>query len=66
MIRTGDKVYHFQNSSRLGTVVEILSQRNNQMTVGGTTDARVFYKVYFSDTKSYEIILSGDVFKHFD
>jgi hypothetical protein len=66
MIRTGDKVYHFQNSSRLGTVVEIVSQRNNQMTVGGTTDARVFYKVYFPDTKSYEMILSGDVFKHFD
>ena len=66
MNRSGDKVYHFQNSSRIGTVVEVFSQKNNQMTVGGTTDIRIFYKVFFPDTQSYELINSGDVFKHFD
>ncbi len=65
MIKKGDKVYHWQKINRVGIVEEILTESNNQMTVGGTTDVRVYYKIRYPDD-SIEIYRSGDVQKHFD
>ena len=65
MIKRGDKVYHWQKINRIGIVEEILSESNNQMTVGGTTDVRIFYKIRYPDN-SIEIHRSGDIQKYFD
>tara|TARA_R100000030_G_scaffold100547_1_gene93846 strand:+ start:1050 stop:1247 length:198 start_codon:yes stop_codon:yes gene_type:complete len=65
MIKTGDKVYYYQTMNRVGTIVEIITERNNQLTVGGTSEARVFVKVEYpeGDTITYR---RGDIQKSFD
>ena len=65
MIKKGDKVYHWQRIDKIGTVEEILTEGNNQLTVGGTTEARVFYRIRFLDD-TVETHKSGDIQKHFD
>ncbi len=65
MIREGDKVYYYQTMDRVGTVVEIITERNNQLTVGGTSEARVFVSVKYpeGDIITYR---RGDIQKSFD
>tara|TARA_B100000963_G_C22631883_1_gene675369 strand:+ start:2812 stop:3009 length:198 start_codon:yes stop_codon:yes gene_type:complete len=65
MIKKGDKVYYYQTMNRVGTVVEIITERNNQLTVGGTSDARVFVRVEYpeGDIITYR---RGDIQKNFD
>ena len=65
MIKTGDKVYYYQTMNRVGTVVEIITERNNQLTVGGTSEAKVFVKVEYPEG---DIIIyrRGDIQKNFD
>lgn len=65
MIKIGDKVYHWQRINKIGIVQEILREGNRQLTVGGTTDARIYYKIQFEDD-SVEIHKSGDIQKYFD
>jgi len=65
MIKTGDKVYYYQTMNRVGTVVEMITERNNQLTVGGTSEARVFVRVEYpeGDIITYR---RGDIQKSFD
>ena len=65
MIKTGDKVYYYQTMNRIGTVVEMITERNNQLTVGGTSEARVFVRVEYpeGDIITYR---RGDIQKSFD
>tara|TARA_S200000501_G_scaffold212322_1_gene199512 strand:- start:4 stop:201 length:198 start_codon:yes stop_codon:yes gene_type:complete len=65
MIKTGDKVYYYQTMNRVGTVVEIITESNNQLTVGGTSEARVFVRVEYpeGDIITYR---RGDIQKNFD
>ena len=65
MIKTGDKVYYYQTMNRTGTVVEIITEKNNQLTVGGTSEARVFIRVEYQegDIITYR---RGDIQKNFD
>ena len=65
MIKTGDKVYYYQTMNRVGTIVEIITERNNQLTVGGTSEARVFVRVEYpeGDIITYR---RGDIQKNFD
>lgn len=65
MIRLGDKVYHYQTMNRVGTVVDIITERNNQLTVGGTSEARVYVKIEYveGDVITYN---RGDIQKSFD
>ena len=65
MIKKGDKVYHWQTINKIGTVVDIITESNNQMTVGGTTAARVYYVIQYPDQKLVKY-RSGDIQKHFD
>ena len=71
MIKKGDRVYHWQEMNEIGRVVEIFTKKNNQLTVGGTTDTIVYYRVeYDSINNPNEKILktfrSGDIQKYFD
>ena len=65
MIKTGDKVYYYQTMNRVGTIVEIITEKNNQLTVGGTSEARVFVRVEYpeGDIITYR---RGDIQKSFD
>ena len=65
MIKIGDKVYYYQTMNKIGTVVDIVTEKNNQLTVGGTSEARVYIKVEYPEG---EIITyrRGDVQKSFD
>lgn len=65
MIKIDDKVYHWQKINNIGVVKEILKEGNRQLTVGGTTTARIFYKIEFEDG-TVEIHKAGDIQKHFD
>ena len=65
MIKPGDKVIHWQKINKVGIVEQILTEGNNQLTVGGTTDVRVFYKIRYQDD-TVEIHRSGDIQKYFD
>ena len=65
MIKIGDKVYYYQTMNRIGTVVNIITEKNNQLTVGGTSAARVYVKVEYleGDIITYR---RGDIQKSFD
>ena len=65
MIKVGDKAYYYQTMNRVGTVIEILTERNNQLTVGGTSEARVYVKIQYpeGDVITYR---RGDIQKNFD
>tara|TARA_Y100000022_G_scaffold189470_1_gene188781 strand:- start:84 stop:245 length:162 start_codon:yes stop_codon:yes gene_type:complete len=50
----------------IGTVVDIVTVKNNQLTVGGTTQARVFVKVKFDHDENIITYNMGDLQKYFD
>ena len=66
MIKIGDRVYHFQSMHNIGTVVDIVTVKNNQLTVGGTTQARVYVKVKFDHDENIVTYNMGDLQKYFD
>lgn len=68
MIKKGDKVYYFQTMNRVGTVVDIITEKNNQLTVGGTSEARVYIDVLYNDGNKTETVRyrKGDIQKYFD
>ena len=65
MIKINDKVYHYSTMNKIGTVVRIFHQQNNQLTTGGTTASRVYVEVLYPNNEKivYNI---GDLQKHFD
>tara|TARA_Y100001970_G_C13458486_1_gene473923 strand:+ start:260 stop:457 length:198 start_codon:yes stop_codon:yes gene_type:complete len=65
MIKIGDKVYYWQTMHKIGVVVDVIRDKNNIMTEGGTTASQVFFKVEYPDGKivAYR---SGDLQKHYD
>lgn len=65
MIKIGDKVYYYQTMNRIGKVVNIITEKNNQLTVGGTSEARVYVEVEYQEG---DIIIyrRGDIQKSFD
>ena len=65
MIKIGDKVYYYQTMNKIGTVTNIITERNNQMTVGGTTDSRVYVEVKYPDD-DIVVYRRGDIQKSFD
>ena len=65
MIKIGDKVYYYQTMNKVGIVIDIITERNNQLTVGGTSESRVYVKVEYpeGDVITYR---RGDIQKSFD
>ena len=65
MIKIGDKVYYYQTMNRVGVVVDIITESNNQLTVGGTSESRVYVKIEYpeGDIITYR---RGDIQKSFD
>jgi hypothetical protein len=65
MFKVGFKASYFGTMDKIGTVVKIDYLKNNQMTVGGTTDTRVYITLKYSDN-SEVTYKSGDLIRHFD
>ena len=65
MIKIGDKVYYYQTMNKIGTVINIITEKNNQLTVGGTSEARVFVEVKYSEN-DIMVYRRGDIQKSFD
>tara|TARA_B100000085_G_scaffold27253_2_gene22653 strand:- start:755 stop:952 length:198 start_codon:yes stop_codon:yes gene_type:complete len=65
MIKIGDRVYYYQTMNKVGTVINIITERNNQLTVGGTSESRVFVEVKYSED-DIVIYRRGDIQKSFD
>tara|TARA_B100000927_G_scaffold245016_1_gene207506 strand:+ start:45 stop:242 length:198 start_codon:yes stop_codon:yes gene_type:complete len=65
MIKIGDKVYYYQTMNKVGIVTNIITERNNQLTVGGTSESKVFVEVKYSED-DVVIYRRGDIQKSFD
>lgn len=65
MFKVGFKASYFGTMDKIGTVVKIDYLKNNQMTVGGTTDTRVYITLKYPDN-SEATYKSGDLIRHFD
>lgn len=65
MIKINDSVYYYQTMNRIGKVIDIITERNNQLTVGGTSEARVYVKVKYPEG-DIVIYRRGDIQKSFD
>tara|TARA_B100000242_G_C42936812_1_gene434465 strand:- start:623 stop:820 length:198 start_codon:yes stop_codon:yes gene_type:complete len=65
MIKINDSVYYYQTMNRIGKVIDIITERNNQLTVGGTSEARVYVKVKYPEG-DIAVYRRGDIQKSFD
>tara|TARA_B100001057_G_C22173878_1_gene690500 strand:- start:89 stop:298 length:210 start_codon:yes stop_codon:yes gene_type:complete len=69
MFKKGFKAAHFMTSHKVGTVVDIIYEKNNQLTIGGTTSSVVWIVLEFNDKnkqKFKEKYRSGDLIRIFD
>ena len=69
MLKIGYKAAHFTSINRVGTIVEINTIKNNQMTIGGTTGARVYITLeYKKNDGTLERIQypSGDIMRVYE
>ena len=65
MFKKGQRVSHFMTTHKVGTVINIIHEKNNFMTTGGTTASKVIIEVKYSEN---EILKhdSGDLIKIYD
>ena len=68
MFKKGFKAAHFMSSHKVGTVVDIIYEKNNQLTIGGTTSSVAWIVLEFEDKKQKfkEKHRSGDLIRIFD
>ena len=68
MFKKGFKAAHFMSSHKVGTVVDIVYEKNDQLTIGGTTSSVVWVVLEFEDKnqKFKEKHRSGDLIRIFD
>lgn len=65
MFKIGDKVHHFMELNKCGTIIKILTENNSLLTAGGTTSSKVVMLVEYPDS-SIKRINSGDLMKVYD
>ena len=69
MLKLGFKAAHYMSSNNVGVVVNIERKSNNQLTIGGTTEARVFITLEYTDkdgSKSRVVYPSGDLLRVYE
>ena len=65
MFKVGYKAAHFMTSNRVGKVVEINYVKNNQWTIGGTTDSKVYILLEYPNGEKVQH-LSGNLLRIYD
>ncbi len=68
MFKIGFKAAHFMTSHKVGTVVDIITEKNNQMTIGGTTSAKIYIVLeYVENNRTIrQKHISGDLIRIYD
>lgn len=66
MLREGDKVYHFTNSSKVGIIKRLYRVKTNLMTTGGTSEDRLMAEIIFPGEDKVRTHFAGDLFKSYD
>jgi|11_taG_2_1085331.scaffolds.fasta_scaffold105118_2 hypothetical protein len=73
MFKIGFKASHYLSTNRVGKVVDIRYIKNNQWTIGGTTDSKVYITLEYKEkNQNNEIVikreryLSGDLIRIYD
>lgn len=66
MLRVGDRVYHFQNSSRDAIITKLFNQQTKMLTIGGTTEQRLMAEIRYLDNQEIRVVFAGDLFKQYD
>ena len=66
MLRVGDKVYHFTNSTKVGQIKSLYRKKTTLMTTGGTTEERLMVEVVFPGGDKVYTYFAGDLFKSYD
>ena len=66
MLREGDKVYHFTNSSKIGVVRRLYRVKSQLMTTMGTSEDRLMVEVIFPNEEKVYTYFAGDIFKSYD
>jgi len=66
MLREGDKVYHFTNSSKIGIIKRLYRVKTNLMTTGGTSEDRLMAEIIFPGEDKVRTHFAGDLFKSYD
>ena len=73
MFKKGFRAAHFMTSHKVGTVVDIIYEKNNQLTIGGTTSSVVWIVLEFEnknkrppENKFREKYRSGDLIRIFN
>lgn len=68
MFKIGFKAAHFMSINRVGKVIDIEYEKNNQWTIGGTTDVKVYITLEY--VENFKIIreryVSGDLIRIYD
>lgn len=66
MLREGDKVYHFTNSSKVGIIKRLYRVKTQLMTTMGTSEDRLMVEVTFPNEEKVYTYFAGDIFKTYD
>lgn len=66
MLREGDNVYHYTNSTKIGIIKRLYRVKTNLMTTGGTSEERLMVEVLFPDDNKIRTFFAGDIFKTYD
>ena len=66
MLKVGQKATHFMQSHKVGTIVQIITEKaHNYMTIGGTTQSDIFVVIKYSEN-DIQKFKSGDVIRIYD
>jgi len=65
MFKIGFKAAHYLSTNRVGKVINIEYTKNNQWTIGGTTDSKVYITLEYLDGEKIKY-LSGDLIRIYD
>ena len=57
MFKVGEKVCHFMQMNKIGTIIEIQEIKNNSWFVGGTSDSRFILIVKYPDNSVHRMNL---------
>lgn len=66
MLKVGDKVSHYMETHKVGTIVNIYRTKSNLMTVGGTTETRMMVEVKYENEDKIYTYFGGDILKSYD
>jgi hypothetical protein len=66
MLREGDRVHHFTNSTKVGVIKRLYRTKTQLMTTMGTSEDRLMAEVIFPNEDKVYTYFAGDLFKTYD